>query len=128
MLLLRRRGADARELEFPGTRVGADGFRCTIPLAAPVAVHASAHDVWDLWLLPAPGAAPVRIGRVLDDVVEKGSVFPYPSVDVLRKRPLARVRALVDGLLSRARAQVTVKMFFSAGNELVLNVIDKTMK
>ncbi|TLQ45947.1 glycosyltransferase family 4 protein [Streptomyces marianii] len=128
VLLLRRRGADSCELEFPGTRVGADGFRCAIPLAAPVAVHASDHDVWDLWLLPAPGAAPVRIGRVLDDVAEKGSVFPYPSVEVLRKRPLARVRAAVDGLLSRARAQVTVKMFFSAGNELVLNVVDKTMK
>ncbi|MFE0087008.1 glycosyltransferase family 4 protein [Streptomyces sp. NPDC058991] len=128
VLLLRRRGADARELEFPGTRVGADGFRCTIPLAAPVAVRASAHDVWDLWLLPAPGAAPVRIGRVLDDVVEKGSVFPYPSVDVLSKRPLARVRAALDGLLSRARAQDTVKIFFSAGNELVLNVVDKTTK
>lgn len=128
VLLLRRRGADAGELEFPGARVGADGFRCTVPLAAPVAVQASAHDVWDLWLRPARGAAPVRIGRVLDDVVEKGSVFPYPSVDLLRKRPLARVRAVVDRLLSRARAQVTVKIFFSAGNELVLNVVDKTMK
>ncbi|MEU4131017.1 glycosyltransferase family 4 protein [Streptomyces wuyuanensis] len=128
VLLLRRRGADAGELEFPGTRVGADGFRCTIPLAAPVAARASSHDVWDLWLLPAPGAAPVRIGRVLDDVVEKGSVFPYPSVDLLGKRPLARVRDALDRLRSRPRAQVTVKIFFSAGNELVLNVVDKTMK
>lgn len=128
VLLLRRRGAHADELEFPGARVGADGFRCAIPLAAPVAVQASAHDVWDLWLRPAPGAAPVRIGRVLDDVVEKGGIFPYPTVDLLKKRPLARVRAVVDGLRLRAPERVTVKMFFSAGNELVLNVVDKAMK
>ncbi|MFG3303901.1 glycosyltransferase family 4 protein [Streptomyces wuyuanensis] len=128
VLLLRRRGADAGELEFPGTRVGADGFRCTIPLTAPVAALASSHDVWDLWLLPAPGAAPVRIGRVLDDVVEKGSVYPYPSVDLLGKRPLARMRDALDRLRSRPRSRVTVKIFFSAGNELVLNAVDKTMK
>ncbi|MEV0962310.1 glycosyltransferase family 4 protein [Streptomyces sp. NPDC049910] len=128
VLLLLRRGADAGELEFPGARVGADGFRCTIPLAAPVAVQASGHDVWDLWLRHAPGAAPVRIGRVLDDVVEKGGVFPYPAVDLLKKRPLARVRAAVDRLRLREPDRVTVKMFFSAGNELVLKVVDKAMK
>ncbi|MEV0926580.1 glycosyltransferase family 4 protein [Streptomyces spongiicola] len=128
VLLLLRRGADAGELEFPGTRVGADGFRCAIPLAAPVAVQASGHDVWDLWLRHAPGAAPVRIGRVLDDVVEKGGVFSYPAVDLLRKRPFARVRAAVDRLRLREPDRVTVKIFFSAGSELVLKVIDKAMK
>ncbi|MCX4509104.1 glycosyltransferase family 4 protein [Streptomyces sp. NBC_01619] len=128
VLLLRRRGKDTGALEFPGARVGADGFRCTVPLAAPAKVQASAHDVWDLWLRPAAGAEPVRIGRFLDDVVEKGTVFPYPSVDLLKKRPFAQVRATVRRLRSRPRDEVTVKIFFSAGNELVLNVVDKAMK
>ncbi|GFH34121.1 glycosyltransferase family 4 protein [Streptomyces pacificus] len=128
VLLLRRRGVDEGHLEFPGARVGADGFRCAIPLAAPVRVQASGHDIWDLWLRHAPGAAPVRIGRVLDDVVEKGGVFPYPAVVLLKKRPLARVRAALDRLRLRAPQQVSVKIFFGAGNELALDVVDRTAK
>lgn len=125
VLLLRRRGKDEGELEFPGTREGADGFRCTVPVSAPAGIQAAAHDVWDLWLRYAPDAAPARIGRILDDVVEKGGVYPYPPVDLLKKRPLARARAVLRRLLSKPQEKVTVKIFFSAGNELVINVVDK---
>ncbi|MFD7615074.1 glycosyltransferase family 4 protein [Streptomyces sp. NPDC059828] len=127
-LLLRRRGKIPGELEFPGVRVGTDGFRCTAPLTAPVRIQADAHDVWDLWLRYAPGAEPARIGRVLDDVVEKGTVHPYPAVDLLKARPLARLRAVLRRLRRGPQEKVRVKIFFSAGNELVINVVDKAAK
>ncbi|MFD5426265.1 glycosyltransferase family 4 protein [Streptomyces sp. NPDC127084] len=128
VLVLRRRGKSPGELEFRGARVGTDGFRSTVPLAALTRIQAEAHDVWDLWLRYAPGAGLARIGRLLDDVVEKGPVHPYPAVELLKPRPLARLRAVLRRLRRRARDMVVVKIFFSAGNELVMNVVDKTAK
>ncbi|MFI1012927.1 glycosyltransferase family 4 protein [Streptomyces sp. NPDC020965] len=128
VLLLRRRGAAPAELEFPGTPVGRDGFRVTLPCAAPVAERAGAHDVWDLWLRYAPGTPPARLARVLDDVVEKGSVFPYPVVEPLGtggRRPLALLRSAVRGLGGRSQPEPTLTVFYSATNDLVLKVVDK---
>ncbi|WP_327323576.1 glycosyltransferase family 4 protein [Streptomyces sp. NBC_01210] len=128
VLLLRRRGKDPAELTFPVGREGSDGFRVTVPCAAPAAVQTAAHDVWDLWLRYAPDAEPVRPGRVLDDVVEKGSLVPYPGTELLKKRPLAAVRAVARKLRGRPQERVTVKIFYSASSDLVLNVVDKPIK
>lgn len=128
VLLLRRRGSAPAELTFPGDREGSDGFRVTVPCAAPANAQAEPHDVWDLWLRYAPDAEPVRLARVLDDVWEKGSVFPYPGTDLRKKRPLARLRAVARRLGGKPQERVTVKVFYSAANELVLNVVDKPIK
>ncbi|WP_405597634.1 glycosyltransferase family 4 protein [Streptomyces sp. NBC_01410] len=127
-LLLRRRGTAHAELTFPASREGADGFRATVPCAAPADRQANVHDVWDLWLRPAPDAQPVRLARVLDDVVEKGSLFPYPGIDLRKRRPLATLRAVARRLGGKPQELVTVKVFYSAANELVLNVVDKPIK
>ncbi|MER7112297.1 glycosyltransferase family 4 protein [Streptomyces sp. NPDC000229] len=125
ILLLRRRGKAPLELSFPGTGNGTDGFRFTFSCTAPAARQQDPHDVWDLWLRPAPDAEPVRLGRFLDDVVEKGSLFPYPSIELRKKQPLGAVRALVRKLAGKPREGVVVKVFYSAANDLVLNVVDK---
>ena len=83
VLLLRRRGKDEGELEFPGTREGADGFRCTVPVSAPAGIQAAAHDVWDLWLRYAADAAPARIGRILDES-PSGIGFRSFGADLMR--------------------------------------------
>ncbi|MCX4582165.1 glycosyltransferase family 4 protein [Streptomyces sp. NBC_01481] len=127
-LLLRRRGKAHAELTFPASREGADGFRATVPCAAPADRQSDAHDVWDLWLRPAPDAQPVRLARVLDDVVEKGSLFPYPGIDLRKRRPLATLRGVARRLGGKPQELVTVKVFYSAANELVLNVVDKPIK
>ncbi|MEU9984608.1 glycosyltransferase family 4 protein [Streptomyces sp. NPDC050856] len=125
ILLLRRRGGEPLELSFRGTRHGTDGFRFTVPCAAPAARQRDAHDVWDVWLRHDPDAPPARLARILDDIVEKGSLFPYPTAELLKRRPLARVRAAARKLAGKPRVRVTVKVFYSAANELVLNVVDK---
>ncbi|WP_406267842.1 glycosyltransferase family 4 protein [Streptomyces sp. NBC_00191] len=127
-LLLRRRGKAHAELSFPVSREGADGFLATIPCAAPADRQADAHDVWDLWLRHTPDAQPVRLARVLDDVVEKGSLFPYPGIDLRKRRPLATLRAVARRFGGKPQELVTVKVFYSAANELVLNVVDKPIK
>ncbi|MGI5355158.1 glycosyltransferase family 4 protein [Streptomyces sp. CA-252508] len=123
-LLLRRRGKAPLELAFPGARHGADGFRFTFPCTAPAARRQDPHDVWDLWLRYAPDAEPARLGRFLDDIVEKGSLFPYPPVEPRDHRPLARVRGLVGRLAGRPRNRTVVTLFHSAANDLVLSVVD----
>jgi hypothetical protein len=80
--------------------------------------------VWDLWLRYAPDAEPARLGRFLDDIVEKGSLFPYPPVEPRDHRPLARVRGLVGRLAGRPRNRTVVTLFHSAANDLVLSVVD----
>lgn len=110
------------------SREGADGFLATIPCAAPADRQADAHDVWDLWLRHTPDAQPVRLARVLDDVVEKGSLFPYPGIDLRKRRPLATLRAVARRFGGKPQELVTVKVFYSAANELVLNVVDKPIK
>lgn len=124
-LLLRRRGKAPLELAFPGTREGSGGFRFTFSCTAPAARQQDSHDVWDLWLRPAPDAEPVRLARILDDVVEKGSLFPYPPAELRKKQPLGPVRALVRKLVGTPRERVVIKVFYSAANDLVLNVVDK---
>ncbi len=128
VLLLRRRGAYALELPFPGDRVGSDGFSFTVPWSTPADLQADAHDVWDLWIRYSPDAAPVRLARVLDDVVEKGSLFTYPAIDVAKRRSLTLLRAIARKLRGEPREKATVKVFYSAANELVLNVVDKPIK
>ncbi|MFE9889926.1 hypothetical protein [Streptomyces scopuliridis] len=34
---------------------------------------------WDLWLLPAPDAAGIRISRILDDIWDKRAIHVYPA-------------------------------------------------
>ncbi|MFC8359388.1 hypothetical protein ACFUIY_05870 [Streptomyces griseorubiginosus] len=38
--------------------------------------------IWDMFLRPAPGAAPIRLARLLDDVADRKEVFVYPGATV----------------------------------------------
>ncbi|MER6247129.1 hypothetical protein [Streptomyces griseorubiginosus] len=38
--------------------------------------------IWDMFLRPAPGAAPIRLARLLDDVADRKEVFVYPDAVV----------------------------------------------
>ncbi|MFF8290693.1 glycosyltransferase family 4 protein [Streptomyces sp. NPDC016309] len=125
VLLLRRRGKAPLELAFPGTREDTGRLRFTFSCTAPAARQQDPHDVWDLWLRYAPDAGPVRLARVLDDIVEKGSLFPYPPAELRKKQPLGLVRAVTRKLAGKPQERVVVKVFHSAANDLVLNVVDK---
>ncbi|MFG7941686.1 hypothetical protein [Streptomyces cacaoi] len=54
------------------------GFTTELPLDALL----SFGGVWDLWLRPAENEEPVRVARILDDVLNKKRVFSYPAQQV----------------------------------------------
>jgi hypothetical protein len=73
----RLRGSDRVHRVAATGRAGA--FGCTLaygPLAEEPVLR---RRWWDLWLLPAPGAAAVRISRILDDIWDKQHIFVYPG-------------------------------------------------
>lgn len=75
-------------------------FVITLPYAAP------APDEWDLWLLPAGGSGPgVRVARLLDDIVDKKSIFTYPQVR-----------------LETAAGTRTVRAYYTTDNDLSVSV------
>ncbi|WP_020137147.1 hypothetical protein [Streptomyces sp. 351MFTsu5.1] len=38
--------------------------------------------IWDMFLRPSPGAPPIRLARLLDDVADRKEVFVYPGATV----------------------------------------------
>lgn len=123
-LLLRRRGKPAGELSFPGERNGANGFRFTFSAAEPAGAQTSAHDVWDVLVRYAPDAQPVKIGRVLDDVVMKRDIYIYPQSVLPKRRTESLARAAAKRVLGRPRARVRARVFYTLSNDVALNVVD----
>ncbi|MGW2558856.1 glycosyltransferase family 4 protein [Streptomyces sp. NPDC001514] len=132
VLLLRRRGGQPAELEYPGIRRGDDGFRATLSCAdavarrpaGPVGADPEESGRWELWLRYAPDAEAVRIGRVLDDVVAKSSVFLFPPVLLPRRRPFLLLRRALRRLRGRPQLMVSARLAYDQQNALVLDVTD----
>ncbi|MDT0451198.1 hypothetical protein [Streptomyces hesseae] len=76
----RRRRADLT-VTAPLTAAEGQDFTFTLPFAGLCAPWRGGPEVWDLWLR-GPEGTPVRLARILDDVVDKKHVFVYPARDV----------------------------------------------
>ncbi|MGW4200052.1 glycosyltransferase [Streptomyces sp. NPDC004726] len=124
-LALRRSGDADDELIFHGTREGTRGFSVTIDCEAAAGRLASAKERWELWLRYAPDQEPVRVGRVLDDVVRKGDVFVYPEMLLHKRRSLLLARRVLRRLRRRGQRLITVKVAYDAANWLDLHVGDR---
>ncbi|MEV7115429.1 transferase [Streptomyces anulatus] len=74
-------GNPARTHSFPLTPAGgpSGGFAFTLPYGPPAEGPVHAAQLWQLWLVPAAGAAGVRISRILDDVWSRHKSFVYPA-------------------------------------------------
>ncbi|MFF3684699.1 glycosyltransferase family 4 protein [Streptomyces sp. NPDC002187] len=123
-LLLRRRGKPAGELSFAGEKKGEHGFRFTFTPVEAVAAQLTAHDVWDLLVRYAPNSKPVKIGKVLDDVVMKKDIYSYPRIVRPKRRTGSLVRAMVKRALRKRPPQVRVRVYYTVSNDLALNVVD----
>ncbi|TQK43592.1 hypothetical protein FBY35_5061 [Streptomyces sp. SLBN-118] len=73
----RLRGGDLVH-RVPATGEGRS-FGFTLPYAALAEASGGRDQWWDLWLVPAAGAAGVRVSRVLDDVWDRRNIFVYPK-------------------------------------------------
>lgn len=83
-------------------------FRFTVPVHALIRRRATEHDVWDLWLVPAPDTEPVRIGRFLGDYTDKKRVHNYAPIVVKRS----------------IQGSVRIRPFFTVDSELSMNAVD----
>ncbi|WP_328538766.1 glycosyltransferase family 4 protein [Streptomyces sp. NBC_00344] len=124
VLLLRRRGSTPDEITFRGSRHGRDGFRFTFSCARPADRQLSRNDYWDMWLRYAPDAQPVKIGRVLDDVIDKKAVYAYPATVLRKKRPWGTLRKAVRKVRGRPQQRVRVRAYYTVSNDLALTVAD----
>ncbi|MFI5755938.1 hypothetical protein [Streptomyces sp. NPDC051569] len=73
----RLRGGD-RTHRVPVTGRGGV-FAFTLPYGPLAEQPVAERRWWDLWLLPAPDAAGIRISRILDDIWDKRAVHVYPE-------------------------------------------------
>ncbi|MGW1951368.1 transferase [Streptomyces sp. NPDC001920] len=85
---LRLRGGDGvvRALE-PQAASDGRAFSFTVAYGELTAGHGAASRVWDLSVQPRPdagaaGAAPIRLGRLLDDMADRKEIFVYPRAAV----------------------------------------------
>lgn len=124
VLVLRRRGRPTDEITFRGERAGERGFRFGFVQTVLAASQTTPHDVWDAFLRYAPGADPVRIGRVLDDVVAKQRIFVFPHSVTPKRRQGTLARAVAKRVLRRPRKKVRVRVYYTVSNDVALNVVD----
>ncbi|MER6910897.1 glycosyltransferase family 4 protein [Streptomyces sp. NPDC000594] len=124
-LILRRRGDTPGEVVLPGTREGTRGFQVTITGDTLARRRADPTDLWDLWLRFTPGHEPVRVGRLLDDVIQKGDVFVYPDALAHRPRPLLLARRVVRRLRRLDQLLVKISLIYGEANELMVRVTDR---
>ncbi|MFE3248273.1 glycosyltransferase family 4 protein [Streptomyces sp. NPDC059209] len=127
-LVVRRRGKPAEELTYAGSRQGERGFRFTFPVSGPAGRQIARSESWDLLLKYAPDAAPVKVARVLDDVVEKRPIYEYPVTEVRKSRPWGPLRRVVRKLRSRPAQWVRVRIMYMGTNDLIVNVADAPRK
>ncbi|WP_369275294.1 transferase [Streptomyces sp. R11] len=82
---LRLRGGGGTVLDLvPQVEHDGRGFRFTAEFGELVTGGGAGSRVWDLFVQPgsAEGTAPVRIGRLLDDVADRKEIFVFPAADV----------------------------------------------
>lgn len=89
--------AAAGELEYDLTRLAPDGhFEASFPVADLVPDGLPLPATWDVYLHPPasgePGAAPLRVGRRLDDIRDKKRIMLFPAQPVSGAAGSALVR------------------------------------
>lgn len=77
---LRLRGTDTVRCLSPRIDDDAQGFSFTAGPEDLAADDGGADRIWDAFVRPAADAAPVRIGRLFDDVADRKHVYVYPAV------------------------------------------------
>ncbi|GAA3776343.1 hypothetical protein GCM10022403_008940 [Streptomyces coacervatus] len=80
-LRLRGRDGAVRTLE---PQVASDGrsLSFTVGCAELATATGTGSGVWNVFVLPEPGAPLIRVARLLDDVADRKEVFVYPPVRV----------------------------------------------
>ncbi|MEU5639469.1 glycosyltransferase [Streptomyces milbemycinicus] len=102
------RAGDAHSFTTDVEPIDRTRFRLTVPYAQALATLSGDHDVWDLALRLAPDTEPIRIGRILGDLVERKKIDSHPT-------------SVVD---SPGRGPTRFRPFFTVTNDLAISAAD----
>ncbi|WP_405800363.1 transferase [Streptomyces sp. NBC_01506] len=72
-------GTAPRTHRVPVTGGAGGAFTFTLPYPPLAEPPLTERRLWDLWLLPAPGAPAVRLARILDDIWDRSRSHVYPG-------------------------------------------------
>ncbi|MFJ3159036.1 glycosyltransferase family 4 protein [Streptomyces kanasensis] len=120
--LVLRRYDSHEEFAVPGTWQPGHRFRVTLPWDEPAARRHRDQDTWALWLRYADGEPPVKVARLLDDVVAKADVFTYRPVRRHRRRPLLLLRRVARRVRRRPQLMTELTLRYDGHNALYLKV------
>ncbi|MGK5638248.1 glycosyltransferase [Streptomyces sp. URMC 126] len=101
-LIARLRGADG---EVADVRAPLEGGTGRLPYEPMWRRRGEEQDLWDLYVRPGAGAAPVRLGRLTGDFADRKGIDTFPAAD---------------------RDGVRLRPFFTVTNDLTISVKDIT--
>lgn len=122
--LVMRRYDSHEEVAVPGAWLPGDRFRIDLPWEELAGRRRREQDTWALWLRYAPDRGPVKIARLLDDVVAKADVFAYRPVRRHKRRPLLLARRLVRKVRRQPQLMVELTLRYDGHNALYVRVTD----
>ncbi|WP_228975181.1 glycosyltransferase family 4 protein [Streptomyces sp. DH12] len=122
--LVLRRYDSHEEFTVPGTWQDGRRFRVTLPWEEPAARRHRDQDTWALWLRYADGEPPVKVARLLDDVVAKADVFTYRPVRRHKQRPLLLLRRAARRVRRRPQLMNELTLRYDGHNALYIKVTD----
>ncbi|MFU8850628.1 glycosyltransferase family 4 protein [Micromonospora sp. SL1-18] len=116
--VLRRRGDRPESLAVP-VCAAADGMLAlVVPLAVLTDLRLGRYEDWDIYLQQPDGADEVRLGRVVDDVVDKKGTYAYPEINLTEEIGL-------DLVEEDPAATLRVRPYYTIDSELSVVVIDR---
>ncbi|WP_149183148.1 glycosyltransferase family 4 protein [Streptomyces sp. TRM49041] len=122
--LVLRRYDSHEEVVVTGAWLPDRRFRITLPWAEPAGRRRREQDTWALWLRHADGQPPIKIARLLDDVVAKADVFAYRPVRRHRQRPLLLLRRIVRKVRRQPQRIDELTLRYDGHNALYVRVTD----
>ncbi|WP_436774413.1 glycosyltransferase family 4 protein [Yinghuangia sp. YIM S09857] len=120
VLVLKRRGDGASVVVAGPSEVDGRRFSFSLPFQRVVSARLTRWEDWDWWLAPRGNVdQSVRVGRFLDDFVQKKAVYEYDAVTVADEDE--------DGLVVvHPVPRADVRAYCTGHSELSMNVIDRT--
>ncbi|NES28245.1 glycosyltransferase family 4 protein [Micromonospora terminaliae] len=116
--VLRRRGHRPDALTVPVTSTSDGALTMVVPLAPLADLRLGRYEDWDILLRQADSLGEVRLGRFLDDVVDKKRTYNYPEIHLTQEVEL-------DLVEEDPAPMLRVRPYYTIDGELSLVVIDR---
>ncbi|MFC3505432.1 glycosyltransferase [Micromonospora krabiensis] len=116
--VLRRRGDRTDQLAVPVASVFGDALTVAVPLVSLTDLRLGRYEDWDVNVRHTGGPDEVRLGRFVDDVVDKKLVYTYPEIHLSEDIGL-------DLVEEDPAPALRVRPFYTIDSELSLVIIDR---